>query len=182
MTETERRARFESLLSSEAYGRAWRYCCRLSLQAGGGSADAEDLLQEALARAYLGLHTLRDESRFGGWLLAVVRRRHLSRLKLRRDVQLIGDPGSDRSFAPAYEAQDPQARLALEALASLPNGPRELLALTCLEGLSPAEAAQALGIPAGAVRMRLTRARRLLRSAMLGGDIPQSVALGGRNE
>src|SRR4051812_41453181 len=66
--------RFEVLLTEQAYAMAWRYSLRLCLQAGGGRADAEDLLQEALTRAWLGLHALRDESRFPGWLLAIVRR------------------------------------------------------------------------------------------------------------
>jgi RNA polymerase sigma-70 factor (ECF subfamily) len=145
---------------------AWRYCQRLCLQAGGGRADAEDLLQEALTRAYLGLPSLRDESRFAGWLLAIVRRRHFTRLKARRaDPLLVADVGADRGFAASYEAHNVEAQLALEALARLPDGPRELLALTCLDGLSPNEAAEVLGIAPRAVRMRLTRARKLLRAA-----------------
>ena len=166
MTEAERRDKFEALLTARAYDMAWRYCCRLSRQAGGGRADAEDLLQEALARAYMALNSLRDEERFAGWLLAIARRRHFTRLKSRRaDPLLVGDAASDRGFAAAYEPQSVEARLALEALARLPDGPRELLALTCLDGLSPAEAAAVLGIAPRAVRMRLTRARKLLRAA-----------------
>jgi RNA polymerase sigma-70 factor (ECF subfamily) len=172
MTEAVRQARFEELLAPAAYERAWRYAQRLCRQAGGGDADAEDLLQEALTRAYLGLHTLRDAERFGGWLLAIVRRRHLSRLKVRRhDPQLLGDL---EHFAAAYEAQTPEAQAALEALVRLPDGPRELLALTCLEGLAPTEAAAALGIPPRAVRMRLTRARKLLRAELERLNIPQA--------
>jgi RNA polymerase sigma-70 factor (ECF subfamily) len=171
MTNAERQARFEQLLDSTVYDRAWRYACRLAYQSGGGSADAEDLLQEALTRAYLGLHGLRDPQRFGGWLLAIVRRRHLSRLKARRgDPELLGD--RDGLFAAAYETQSELAQAALEALARLPDGPRELLALTCLDGFSPDEAAAALGIAPRAVRMRLTRARKLLRRELERGGIP----------
>jgi RNA polymerase sigma factor (sigma-70 family) len=181
MTEAERRERFELLLTTQAYEMAWRYCCRLSMQAGGGRADAEDLLQEALARAFVALHSLRDEARFSGWLLAIARRRHFTRLKSRRgDPQLVGDPASDRSFAEAYEPQSATAQLALEALARLPDGPRELLALTCLEGLSPNEAAEVLGIAPRAVRMRLTRARKLLREAFGQKDIPIAEQCSGR--
>jgi RNA polymerase sigma factor (sigma-70 family) len=172
--------RFEALLTEQAYGMAWRYCQRLCLQAGGGRSDAEDLLQEALTRAYLGLHALREESRFAGWLLAVVRRRHFTRLKAQRgEPLLVADPSADRGFAAAYEAQSVEAQLALEALARLPDGPRELLALTCLDGLSPLEAAAVLGIAPRAVRMRLTRARKLLRAAYR-GDIPLTEHCSGR--
>jgi RNA polymerase sigma-70 factor (ECF subfamily) len=181
MTEADRRARFEALLTPQAYDAAWRACCLLCLQAGQGRADAEDLLQDTLARAYLGVHGLRDETRFTGWLLAIVRRRHFSRLKARRaDPQLVEDPSSERGFAAAYEAQTVEAQLALEALARLPDGPRELLALTCLDGLSPLEAAAALGIPPRAVRMRLTRARRMLREQYARLDIPIAEHCSGR--
>jgi len=181
MTDAARRERFKVLLTEEAYTVAWRYSQRLCLQAGGGRADAEDLLQEALTRAFLGLHTLRDESRFPGWLLAILRRQHLSRLKARRgDPLLVGDPSADSGFAAAYEPQNAEAQLALEALARLPDGPRELLALTCLDGLSPNEAAAVLGIAPRAVRMRLTRARKLLRAEYGRTDIPIAEHCSGR--
>jgi RNA polymerase sigma-70 factor (ECF subfamily) len=173
MTDAARREKFEELLTEQAYGMAWRYCQRLCLQAGGGRADAEDLLQEALTRAFLALHSLRDESRFAGWLLAIVRRRHLTRLKAgRAEPLLVADASADRGFVAAYEAHSAEAQLALEALARLPDGPRELLALTCLDGLTPSEAAAGLGIAPRAVRMRLTRARKMLRAAYMSQDIP----------
>jgi RNA polymerase sigma-70 factor (ECF subfamily) len=175
MTEAARRAQFEGLLTEQVYGQAWRYSQRLCLQAGGGRADAEDLLQEALARAFLGVHTLRDNERFAGWLLAIVRRRHFTRLKARRgDPLLVADAAADHGFAAAYEPRSAEAERALEALARLPDGPRELLALTCLDGLSPNEAAVVLGIAPRAVRMRLTRARKLLRAAYAQPDIPSA--------
>jgi RNA polymerase sigma-70 factor (ECF subfamily) len=181
MTDAARRESFENLLTEQVHALAWRYCQRLSVQAGGGRADAEDLLQEALTRAFLRLSTLRDESRFTGWLLAIVRRRHLSRLKTRRaDPLLAGDMSADSGFTAAYEPHSAEAQLALEALARLPDGPRELLALTCLDGLSPNEAAAVLGIAPRAVRMRLTRARKMLRAAYGAADIPIAEQCSGR--
>lgn len=58
----------------------------------------------------------------------------------------------------------------LEAIASLPAAEREVAELTLVEGLSPAEAARALGMSAPAVRMRLSRARRKLRRAVPAGE------------
>ncbi|MFI7034531.1 RNA polymerase sigma factor [Microbispora rosea] len=57
------------------------------------------------------------------------------------------------------DAESP-ARLALEAMADLPDGDRALLELVAVDGLSPAEAAAALGIRQGTARVRLHRARR----------------------
>jgi RNA polymerase sigma factor (sigma-70 family) len=51
------------------------------------------------------------------------------------------------------------------AIRALPEGERAVAELALVEGLSPAEAARALGIAAPAVRMRLARARRKLRAA-----------------
>lgn len=59
-----------------------------------------------------------------------------------------------------------QAARARAALADLPAGQREALLLLGEDGLSPAEAAQALGISGTAFRVRLTRARRAVRLAM----------------
>ncbi|MGH2678419.1 MAG: sigma factor-like helix-turn-helix DNA-binding protein [Actinomycetota bacterium] len=53
-----------------------------------------------------------------------------------------------------------------DGLARLPAGERAVMELAALDGLSPAEAAQALGILPAAARMRLARARRKLRDGL----------------
>ena len=58
------------------------------------------------------------------------------------------------------------ARDLLAAVADLPAAEREVAELTLVEGLSPSEAARALGVSPPAVRMRLARARRKLRRAV----------------
>jgi RNA polymerase sigma-70 factor, ECF subfamily len=169
MTEGELKTRFERLYDGTAHARAWGYARRLVLEDGGSAADAEDLLQEALALAWRALPSLRDEGAFVGWLLAIVRRRYLTRRpRLRRERgQLVDVPE-----LPAGEG-DPRAQAALEALHRLPAGPRELLSLFYLHGLTAEETARALGLAPRAVRMRLLRARRLLRDA-LETDIPHA--------
>ena len=71
------------------------------------------------------------------------------------------------------------------ALAQLSDADRETLLLTAWEGLEPNEAAVSLGISAPAFRMRLTRARRRLRTAMastdVGGRVVDVVKDGGTN-
>ena len=56
-----------------------------------------------------------------------------------------------------------EARVVLDALADLSPGDRDVLLLVAWEQLEPSEVAAVLGIPAGTVRSRLHRARRLLR-------------------
>jgi RNA polymerase sigma factor (sigma-70 family) len=73
------------------------------------------------------------------------------------------------------EAQIDAARAARalhEAIAGLPAGERDLLALVCIDGLAPAAAARALGIRPAAGRMRLARARRKVRGALEAAAAP----------
>jgi RNA polymerase sigma-70 factor (ECF subfamily) len=155
---SNQRERFEQLLDSECYACAWGYARRLSEQGGGTRHDAEDLLQEALAHAWRGLPGLRDAGRFKPWLFAIIRRRYLTRRSRQRPLQAL----DELPALPGPEA-DPLQRELLEALARLPEAPRELLSLFYLHGLSMQETAEVLGLAPGAVHMRLARARERLR-------------------
>lgn len=153
MAATDRE--FEDALRGEAYAAAWRYCCRLTRSA----ADAEELLQDSLAHALPRFGQLRDRLAFRAWLLAIVRTRFLAGLRrARRALPLEAELPAQLAAEP-----DPAAELVLAALRGLPAGPRELLELFYIEGLSLAELGRVLGIPAAAARHRLHRARQLLR-------------------
>lgn len=156
MPADERQQRFAALLSEAAYLSAWRFAYSLA----GQRADAEDLLQDALIRAYRGLDRLRDETRFTGWLLSIVRTVYLDRLRWERIR-----PQALRELPPFVAAQDadPLSPAVAEALARLPQAQQQLLALFYLEGLSLSETGQALGIGPLAARQRLFRARLALR-------------------
>jgi len=156
MPDAARRQRFEQALSAQAYSAAWRFCCRLA----GGREDAEDLLQDALAQAYLRFGQLREPARFTSWLLSIVRRCFLlERRRTARRPRTVAEY-AEVGTTPAADAF--QATV-LAALAGLSEPQRALLTLTCLEGHSAAEAAEVLGFRPSAARMRLTRARRALR-------------------
>ena len=78
-------------------------------------------------------------------------------------------PGVSPEFAPEVDDRvdvERDLRLVRAALATLGDDDRDLLLLTVAEGLTPAEVAAALGVPAGTVRSRLSRARARLRAAM----------------
>lgn len=165
MPDQTRRQGFERALSAEAYSAAWRFCCRLAA----GREDAEDLLQDALARAYLSFGQLREPARFTSWLLSIVRRCYL--MRRRRAARRPREVASYQDLS-AQPAADPFQAQVLSAVDALPEPQRALLTLVYLEGHSPLEAARALGIRPGAVRMRLTRARCALRQQLerLGAD------------
>ena len=162
-----RQQRFENLVSEAAFRSAWRFAYSLT----GSRADAEDLLQDALIRAYRGLDGLRDESRFTGWLLSIVRTVHLDSLRRERSR-----PQAYEEPPPYLAAQDaePLSPAVAEALARLPHAQQQLLALFYLEGLSLEETGMALGIGSQAVRQRLFRSRSALRRELgrLGVSVP----------
>jgi RNA polymerase sigma-70 factor, ECF subfamily len=123
--------------------------------------EAEDLVQEALLRAYLGLSQLRDPDRFGAWLCGITL--NLAKMQIRRrrsETRLLPAPAADGQ-ADEHELLE----LVRDAVAELPRGYREAVLMHYLEGLSCEEIAALLGSSPGAIRVRLHRARRQLAQA-----------------
>jgi RNA polymerase sigma-70 factor (ECF subfamily) len=83
-----------------------------------------------------------------------VQRRHLL-------VQRLGDELA--LHAPLEQDRTAEAEVVRHALAKLPDEDRELMQLTCWEGLDPSQIAVVLNVPPGTVRSRLSRARARLR-------------------
>lgn len=169
---------FEAALSEEIYRSAWGYACRLCT-AGGAlrRADAEDLLQEALLRAYQRFHQLREPARFKGWLLSIVRTAYLDRLRRRgQPEQGLDELHDDLPDRASTGHHDPLAELMLAALNQLPLAQRELLSLFYLEGLNLEETGQVLGIAPRIVRQRLFRAREALRRRFAVLEAPQGMS------
>jgi RNA polymerase sigma-70 factor, ECF subfamily len=137
-----------------------------------GGADAEDVTQEAMLRAYRffgGFH--------GGdvraWLLQIVRNTCFSWMEKNRhgkdmtefDEEQHGPPGPNpEALAIAANSRE-QLTQALEAL---PPRFREVIVLRELEGCSYKEIATITSIPIGTVMSTLSRARRHLRLALVG--------------
>jgi RNA polymerase sigma-70 factor (ECF subfamily) len=130
--------------------------------------DAEDVLQEAMLRAYRHFAGLRGEPR--PWLLAVVRNACWSWLQANRpaDIEPLDDDVADDALPgpEAALARSLDRRLLNEAIAALPVQFREVLVLRELEDLSYRDIARVAGIPIGTVMSRLARARRLLTESL----------------
>jgi RNA polymerase sigma-70 factor, ECF subfamily len=131
--------------------------------------DAEDIAQEAFAKAYRSFRSLRDRDRFRAWLvrmtwrLALDRRRSDRRRLVREDGAVVAD------HTPSYEA-DAIARERAErlwrAIDQLPDKHREVIVLGAIEGQGIAEIARLLEVPEGTVKSRLFDARKKLQELL----------------
>jgi uncharacterized protein len=141
----------------------------------GDDAEAEDLTQETLLQAYLGLDRLRDRERFSAWIYGIALNLAKMRLRSRRDGSLPGvEAGPERLAALVAAEPSPaevvEARevwsLVERAVAVLPVAERRAVLMHYVDGLSCQEIAALLGVPAGTVRVRLHRARGRLRDRL----------------
>ena len=147
-------------------------------------ADAEEVAQEAVLKAFSNLARFRGESKFSTWLVRITINE--ARLKLRKDRRhlyaSLDEPQSDeegdyapKDYAdwrevPSEALERKELRDALKrAVAALPEKYREVLVLRDIQHLSIEETAQALGISTGNVKTRLLRARLQMRDALAPG-------------
>jgi RNA polymerase sigma-70 factor (ECF subfamily) len=132
------------------------------------TADAEDVAQEAMLRAYRQFNRLRDRSRFRAWLVRIAFRLALDRLRSgkRRELRdtLWSQPEHRPPAANAEElAASNEFQVHLDnALAELPEKLRLVLLLAAMEGHTIDEIAGTLGISTGTVKSRIFYARRQL--------------------
>ncbi|MCI0506513.1 MAG: sigma-70 family RNA polymerase sigma factor [Gammaproteobacteria bacterium] len=149
-------------------------------------ADAEDLVGEAVARAFGNLHTLNDRQAFRGWIFRILSNCFITecrKRKTRAEMSLNGDDASDdgefwlfdklhQPFLlwwgnPEQEFLNSLLRDDLiKALDGLPENFRIVLVLAEVEGFNYQDIAGILEVPVGTVRSRLSRARSLLQKAL----------------
>jgi RNA polymerase sigma factor (sigma-70 family) len=146
-------------------GAEWHDICELTLE------DADDLVQDALLRAFRARAQTRDLGRMRGWLLTIVTNTFLDSLRRRKarpgEVELEVDVA-----APAQEEDEsPWARIDIEdvraAVAELPEDVRETYRMFALEGRDYSGISSALGVPKATVGTRILRARKRLRGLLL---------------
>ncbi len=137
----------------------WRVCAALVDRAG-----ADDLAQDTYLRAVRSLPTFRAESPPLPWLLTIARRVCAEEINRRRRDRLTTTRLATQRPVPG---SDVAGRVELlDALGRLPQHRREALVLTCVVGLSYAEAAAVCGCPVGTIRSRVARARADLAGAL----------------
>lgn len=124
--------------------------------------DAEDVAQDAFARAHRHFRRLRDRERFRSWLvrmtwrLALDRRRGDRRRSLREQAVEESPAGSTEHDAIAAE----RAAHLWRAIDDLPEKLRKVIVLSAMEGHDVSEVARLLRVPQGTVKSRLFLARK----------------------
>lgn len=132
------------------------------------AADAEEVAQEALLRAYRKFDRLRDVKQFRGWLVRIAFRLALDRWRSARRREQRETAWSMPEHRPAPRTAEEivmsnefQNRLE-RALDKLPDKLRIVLLLSAIQGYTLEEVSGMLGIPAGTVKSRLFFARKQL--------------------
>ncbi len=148
-------------------------------------ADAEEVAQEAILKAFKALGRFRQEAKFSTWIIQIAINE--ARMKLRKDRRHLYDSIDEgrkcdeegdyipRDFAdwreiPSEALENARLREALKkALAALSPKYRQVLILRDVEHMNIAETAKLLGITEASVKTRLLRARLMMRDALAPG-------------
>jgi RNA polymerase sigma-70 factor (ECF subfamily) len=146
--------------------------------------DAEDVLQEALMRAFLHMKEFEERSSFSSWLTRIAINSALMSLRKKRgyietSMEVITD---DHGFQYRWEPKDPaespeshcsrreREELLEGAIQQLPPRLRQVVQMKIIDGRSGEEVSQTLGISVAAAKSRLARAKTALRISLCSGD------------
>ena len=155
-------------------------------------ADAEEVAQEAILKAFRALARFRGESKFSTWIVQITVNEARMRLRKYRpqlhesldeptdinDGEYIPKDFADWRDIPSEALEKKQLRDALHvAIADLPEKYRQVVILRDVNHMSTRDTADALGIQEANVKTRLLRARLMLRDALVG---KQWLVTGGR--
>jgi RNA polymerase sigma-70 factor, ECF subfamily len=153
------------------------------------STEAEDAAQEAMIKAYRGLGSFRGDAKFSTWLTTIALNEARGRLRKSAKVRVesLDDREQEEDYTPFLVAdwrEIPSETLEREELAQqiqnaiegLPPSYREVFLLRDKEEMSIEEIAQAVGVTANLVKVRLFRARMMLQKQLapyLKRELPQ---------
>lgn len=162
----------------------------------GSRTEAEDVLQDSYVRAYSHLESFEGRAALRTWLVRIVINQARMRLRKRHRDDALVDPRSPTLTFPrgvaALAPEQPEQKAARREIRSLlereidalPEAHRTVFVLRDVEGQSTQETATQLEISAVNVRIRLHRARTILRAnirAQLGSVTPQLYDFGGEH-
>ena len=135
----------------------------------GRNADVDDLVQEAFARAFANLESLRDPAVFGGWLQGILVRTALAWIRKRRMFARIGfgrealrvdlDEVTGHVASPEKQLELRRAYVAIEAMRA---EVRIALVLHRIDGMSLEDVAASMKLSLATVKRRIVEGQRML--------------------
>jgi RNA polymerase sigma-70 factor (ECF subfamily) len=164
-----------------------RFLYNVAFKYAGNRYDAEDLVQETLYTAYHKFHQLRDSQKFKSWMFIILRNHFLKWQRKKAPVQADGfEDGIDylsqlesvslrQDMASVYETKA-EADTIQSILDKLPEKYKAVLILYYMEDISYQEIAEMLGVPIGTVMSRLSRAKQMMKKALLRSTINEPQA------
>ncbi|HSR84051.1 MAG TPA: SigE family RNA polymerase sigma factor [Streptosporangiaceae bacterium] len=139
----------------------------------GNVADAEDLVQSALAKTYVAWDRIQDRSALDGYVRRAIVNTHISWWRRRRVEEYPTDEIPDQAVIDNGESSDIQESLR-RAIDRLPQRMRAAVMLRYYEDMTEAEVADVLGVSLGTVKSTVSRAVAKLRiDAELQPELPR---------
>lgn len=145
---------------------------RVAVRLAGDEAQAEDLVQETMLKAFRSWHQYRPGTNVRAWLLTILRHTFINEYRRRKKVVAEIDVSEVEAWTvfPEVQEVDPEGEFfdrivdeeVLRAISALPDEFRETLTLSDVKGLTYAEIAEITEVPVGTVKSRLFRARQAL--------------------
>lgn len=158
---------------------------RHALRVSRNHADAEDLVQETMIKAYVGFHSYRPDTNLNAWLFRILTNTYINgyHRKRRQPVQYSTEDVTDQHLAQACAHSNPMGSRSAEDLAldllpdndiraamqALPQQFREVVYYADVHGLRYREIAAIMNTPNGTVMSRLRRGRQQLRRLLGAG-------------
>jgi RNA polymerase sigma factor (sigma-70 family) len=152
---------------AEFYRRSADECLRAVLVSVGDLDTAQDLVDEAFARAWASWRTVSRHPAPRAWVVRTALNANISRWRRRRREVSVPDPGTVADPPVVGAAQSPIDPRIMAALMRLPARQRQVVALRLILDLDTGRTAEVLGIAPGTVMAHLGRAMAALREDLM---------------
>jgi len=130
-------------------------------------ADADDLVQAAVANALAAKQSFEPGTNFKAWMSRILRNRFLSDMRRRRETVEVEDAPQEAFARPAGQEDSVAVSELRVQLARLPADQRLALMMVAVQGLSYEEVSSELGVAVGTLKCRVFRARKQLQAWLL---------------
>lgn len=154
---------------SRIFNTYWQRIYKLMRQYSNSDEDGADLTQETFVKVYQKIRTFRCNSSFETWLYRIAVNTALNFTRQQRDILPLDEAEENikSKLEPELLLENKELSEKIEyAISQLPENLRITFVLVAIEGKSYADTAQILELDINAVRMRMARARKRLRSML----------------